>query len=617
MEYLGRADSQVKIHGFRIELGSVESVVSAAPTSQAVTRAFATVYRADPSGTIASPHDRLLVYVTPLLSADDLHVIDAYAKSLLPPYMIPNFTIPLHKFPLTAERQKLDTKALPLPAALLPQQQEQEQEAAKEPSDGGGTREGREGREEREDVAVVVTTWTTAEAELLSLLKEVLKTNRLGLDDDFFVYGGNSLLAGMVVSRIRLLMGANVPGTLVYQHSTVRKMAAVVDRLRHEDATDVTAAGVSSQVVDDEATDPKKSLWRSSFHATDPLPLVVQGIGIVVLEAWAVLSTFGCLLPVFVVDHSDHQYQSSSVWQLMWQSSVITALTPFAIALGSVVLKWAVLGRTKPGVYPIWGAYYLRWWFVDRLLIQTMAELRGVFGGTLFETAFLKALGCNCSWQVDLDARIFTPDLVTIGQNVRVEDGTIQCASLERGELVLEEVVIHRDALVDMMCFVVPGTVVPPGTKVGALSSTSPMWNFPPQSLCPTDHAPVAMVDLCLRTLVVPFFMLYNIVASCVAIAVLHDLKTSWGMGWAVLALPYAVKVVMPETVFASVVFVRYARLAVTMLVGAALKPVPPVATAHSSQTATIPPPPPRFRTTGLTALPRQTNSSTIGVCAL
>jgi amino acid adenylation domain-containing protein len=586
LEYLGRADSQVKIHGFRIELGSVESVVSAAPTSQAVTRAFAKVYRADPSGIIASPNDRLLVYVTPLLSADDLHVIDAYAKSLLPPYMIPNFTIPLHTFPLTAERQKLDTKALPLPPALLPQ--EQQQAAAVEPSGGGGGGGGDGGgggngtREEEWDV----TTWTTTETELLPLLKEVLKTNhRLGLDDDFFVHGGNSLLAGMVVSRIRLLMGANVPGTLVYQHSTVRKIAAVVDQLRHEDVTDVvTDASVSSSQVDDDATtDPKKSLWRG-LHATDPLPLVVQGIGIIVLEVWAVLSTFGFLLPVFVVDSS----HPSSVWQLMWQTSVITALTPFAIAFGSVVLKWAVLGRTKPGAYPIWGSYYLRWWFVDRLLIQTTAELRGIFGGTLFETAFLKALGCNCSWQVDLDVRIFTPDLVTIGENVRVEDATIQCASLERGELVLQEVVIHRDTLVDVMCFVVPGTVVPPGTKVGALSSTSPLWNFPQSSLHPsTDHAPVAMVELWLRTLVVPFFMLYNLVASCVAIAVLHNLKTSWGLGWAVLALPYAVKVVMPETVFASVVFVRYARLAVAMLVGGALKPM--LRTDHSSQTATFP----------------------------
>uniref|UniRef100_UPI003F495FFE amino acid adenylation domain-containing protein n=1 Tax=Streptomyces chartreusis TaxID=1969 RepID=UPI003F495FFE len=190
IEFLGRADDQVKLRGFRIELGEIESVLGGAET---VGRAVVVV-REDLPG---SQH--LVGYVTAAADgpAPDPAALRALAAGRLPEYMVPSAVVALDAFPLTANG-KVDRRALPAPdlSALTT----------------AGARAPRGAREEI----------------LTGIFADVLALPSLGPDDDFFTLGGHSLLAARVVARVRRALGAECSIRDVFE---ARSVAALAQRL--------------------------------------------------------------------------------------------------------------------------------------------------------------------------------------------------------------------------------------------------------------------------------------------------------------------------------------------------------------------------------------------------
>ncbi|WP_143203912.1 non-ribosomal peptide synthetase, partial [Streptomyces sp. CB02400] len=171
LEYLGRADQQVKVRGVRIEPGEVEAVLRAHP---AVARA-AVVVRADGQGTT-----RLIAYAVPAVADPASTPVEPatlrrHVADRLPEYMVPAAVVTLPDLPLTANG-KLDRKALPEPSLTAP---------------GGG----RPPRDAEERV-------------LCELFAEVLGVDRVGPEDSFFERGGDSLLAVRLLGRIRSATGS-------------------------------------------------------------------------------------------------------------------------------------------------------------------------------------------------------------------------------------------------------------------------------------------------------------------------------------------------------------------------------------------------------------------------
>ncbi|AYJ49061.1 non-ribosomal peptide synthetase [Rhodococcus sp. P1Y] len=183
--YLGRADDQVKVRGFRIELGEIEAAVSA----QGGVTAAAVIVREDSPGA-----QRLVAYVV-----GDAHVEDVRAgvAELVPEYMVPSAFVSVEVIPLTVNG-KLDRKALPEPTVH--------------------TREFREPASETERIVAEV-------------FADVLGVPRVGLDDDFFDLGGNSLIATQVVSRLGSALDAAIPVRLLFDSTTVASFAEAVFRL--------------------------------------------------------------------------------------------------------------------------------------------------------------------------------------------------------------------------------------------------------------------------------------------------------------------------------------------------------------------------------------------------
>jgi amino acid adenylation domain-containing protein len=182
LEFLGRADDQVKVRGFRVEPDEVAAVLR---EHRSVGQA-AVVTREDTIG-----GRTLVAYVTPA-DGDDA-ALRQHAMNTLPEYMVPSVFVRLDSLPLTANG-KLDRNALPAP------------ERAPVPA-------GREPRNDQERV-------------LCDLFAEVLGRERVGIDDGFFALGGHSLLATRLISRVRSELGLELSVRTVFQAQTVAAIGA-------------------------------------------------------------------------------------------------------------------------------------------------------------------------------------------------------------------------------------------------------------------------------------------------------------------------------------------------------------------------------------------------------
>jgi amino acid adenylation domain-containing protein len=186
VEYLGRADFQVKIRGFRIELGEIETVLGRHPD----VRECAVAAR-EGDGHVK----RLVAYVVPVDGRRmDVTELRGYLRETLPDYMVPAVFVELDVFPMTANR-KVDRARLP---------------------DPGG---------QRPDLAIeYVGPRDRTEATLAGIWEEFLGLERVGIDDNFFDLGGDSLLA------LRCIMRANREGisltpNSIFRHQTIAELA--------------------------------------------------------------------------------------------------------------------------------------------------------------------------------------------------------------------------------------------------------------------------------------------------------------------------------------------------------------------------------------------------------
>ena len=185
IEYLGRLDHQVKLRGFRIELGEIESVLGQYPgVNECVV-----VVRGE------CEEKRLVAYIAAEHSAEfNKDPLTAYMKERLAEYMVPKTIVVLKELPLTPNG-KVDRRALPQPET---------QTAA---------------------AAEDYLPRNAVEEILCGIWAEVLKRDRLAVNENFFDLGGHSLLATQAVSRIRKALNVELPLRLFIEAGTVRGLA--------------------------------------------------------------------------------------------------------------------------------------------------------------------------------------------------------------------------------------------------------------------------------------------------------------------------------------------------------------------------------------------------------
>ncbi|WP_460068199.1 amino acid adenylation domain-containing protein [Streptomyces sp. YKOK-I1] len=188
LEFHGRADDQVKLHGVRVELGEIQAVLAAVPgVAQA-----GVVVREDLPG-----RQLLTGYVVPEPGAEPTaETLRRALTERLPRPLVPGAFVVLDALPLSPNG-KLDRKALPMPESAYG--------AGREPA-------------------------TPAEKALAELFGEVLGLDRVSAEDNFFGLGGHSLLAARLVSRVRAVLGVELHLRSLFQAPTVASLAALVER---------------------------------------------------------------------------------------------------------------------------------------------------------------------------------------------------------------------------------------------------------------------------------------------------------------------------------------------------------------------------------------------------
>jgi amino acid adenylation domain-containing protein len=183
--YLGRMDRQVKVRGYRIDLGEIESALKSHP---GVKDAIAISAESD--------NARLVAYIIPRPdSIPTGGVLKEYLRHKLPDYMLPTAFIFISDFPLTLSG-KIDRGTLPLPEVVL----NPERAAFRAPH-------------------------TNLEQQLVKIWGSVLGVGQIGLDDDFFDLGGHSLAALRLVNVIRDQLGVAIPLEVIFQAPSVAGQA--------------------------------------------------------------------------------------------------------------------------------------------------------------------------------------------------------------------------------------------------------------------------------------------------------------------------------------------------------------------------------------------------------
>jgi amino acid adenylation domain-containing protein/FkbH-like protein len=208
VEYMGRADQQVKLRGYRIEVAEIEAALGKAEgVGQCVV-----VVRPHPQ----LSEQRLVAYLTPA-APEQPPAVEQLRRSLreqLPEHMIPGLFVVLEQLPLTPNG-KVDKRALPEPEDMEEQSPDR--------------------IEPRNEI----------EETLARIWSEVLGVKRVGINDNFFALGGHSLLAIQVISRLRAAFQVELPLRRLYETSTLAALAESLEASVGESPRELEATRIS------------------------------------------------------------------------------------------------------------------------------------------------------------------------------------------------------------------------------------------------------------------------------------------------------------------------------------------------------------------------------------
>ncbi len=195
IEFCGRVDGQVKIHGYRIELGDIESAAAGCPAI----RGLVVLAREDTPG-----DKRLVGYIVPasdyasMNQADLAQEVRDFLRSKLPAQMLPSVFVALDEFPIN-RNGKIDRASLPAPD------------------------------QERTDMSgAYVKPRDPLEYQLVQIWEELFDIRPIGIRDNFFDLGGHSLLSVRMMDRIEQVIGKKLPLATLFSGATIENLARVL-----------------------------------------------------------------------------------------------------------------------------------------------------------------------------------------------------------------------------------------------------------------------------------------------------------------------------------------------------------------------------------------------------
>ncbi len=406
IEFLGRIDTQVKIRGYRIELGEIESILTDRPQ---VSNAIVAPFTGADGVTMLVGY--LLLSPSATLDASMRQEILEQLQTALPAYMIPAHLEVMGSIPTLASG-KADRSKLPPPESprLL-------------------SHVGEFVPPEGETELALAEVWCAA-----FKLAGVSATAHF-----FFDLGGDSLLVATTVSRLRQqphFTGLSV--SEIYKQPTIRQLAS------HLDAREPFVETATEREI------RRASWWQVSLA------------GCVQIAAVYVLLIFfsESLTDVLHVDRITN-------WMLMAGAYIL--LSAFVWLIMPIAIKWIVIGRFKPGRYPLWGSYFLRWWTVRTALRFVPMDY---LAGTPVMRLYLRMMGAKIGSGCYIGSKnLLLPDLVSVGEGAHIGYNVdILAHEIRDGWLILEPIHIGADSYIGANSIVFLGSTVEDGALLGEQS---------------------------------------------------------------------------------------------------------------------------------------------------
>jgi len=400
IQFLGRIDGQVKLRGFRIELSEIESVIMQCAGVSAAVVAVKQVVEID----------RLIAYLVPKQGAElDFTEIWDNVRSQLPIYMVPASLEIVATLP-TLPSGKVDRQNLPAPqnfGANIP-----------------GKTTGR-------------SAMTQVERDIATVWETVFGMTEISIDDEFFnQLGGHSLLAAVMVSKLRQNPQFQDLAVLdVYQHPTIAQLAAELTQRWHQRSLE-------------QQTSPAKDTPPPIRHISTITKIagaMWASIGVYLIYA---LYSLPLLIPGFVyyelVDPNNLDLSRVVAGEI---AAALIICTYPALILLSIPLKWLVIGRFKPGHYPLWSVYYWRFWLVRQVV--SFVPLMLINGSPLFNW-YCRLMGAKIGKDVYIGTTdILAFDLLSVGDGSSIgTDSNLMGCEVVDGWLKIDRITVGKDCCV-------------------------------------------------------------------------------------------------------------------------------------------------------------------------
>lgn len=318
------------------------------------------------------------------------------------------------------------------------------------------------------------------------------------VDGDFFEYGGNSLKSGFLISQIRARLGVVLPVTILYEgnnRTPIGLATACGEKMAPDhpllsmgyDAFKKTCEGDSgpsnggAQRHEFGSAAYKQHMSertnRGKHNPFNPLIMLFQMSPVCVLNPLqtAMRWFFFAYVLSLMASAWDNSAKNHGIRLVQLVLSLCISMVASAIIfpLLSIAVKWIVIGRYRAGSYPMWGQYYLRWWFVTKVISLTGL---GIFEmGPRYHAFYLWLMGAKvgkrCKVNVHADVQEF--DLITLGDGCVLDSKcTVRPYTMTTGRMNLTPIVIGANCVVGLRSFVVAGTTLAPGTAMAPITST-------------------------------------------------------------------------------------------------------------------------------------------------
>jgi non-ribosomal peptide synthetase-like protein len=425
LEFLGRIDAQVKLRGYRVELGAIEATLVLCPG----VRAAACRVQGDLTGQLLTAH----VVPANFAALPSVDAMKSHLRKTLPEYMIPAAFAFIDRLP-TSVSGKLNRNSLP------------EIALSTAPNDHPITAPA----SEHEQAAA-------------HAFKRALKhTGDISVTDDFFLdLGGDSLAVVGVILALREIgqQWASVSPRDVYESRTARNLAE-----KHALATPRHSAKPSGY-------DPSGQPTSSHDLARPFLSTTIQaawvGLEILLGSAIAYLAAFK-LLPILIDGMS---LAKATLTLDLLGALLIVYYVPISL-LFVLTLTRLLIGRYRPMRTPVWGSFFTRHWIVTRA-----AELIpwSLLEGTVFTSFALRILGAKVGRRVHFHRGVNPShggwDLLSIGDDVTLsQDSSVRMIEFESGQMVVGPITIGNRATLEVRAGMSPGTCLDDDASLATLS---------------------------------------------------------------------------------------------------------------------------------------------------